>query len=112
MAATGTISSPPVSASAAKSVPVGMSAPSPLPSPPRRATAHLFRQFPVGLRASRCGVEHDDRLAERRRLGEPDGTGHDRLVDPGAEVLTHLGLDLIGETGPGVVHGQDDPPYV
>ena len=29
-----------------------------------------------------------------------------------AEVLAHLGLDLLGEPGPGVVHREHDPAHV
>ena len=81
---------PPVSVSESRLVPGGMSAPSPLPSPPRRATTHLFRQLPVRRRAARRGIEHDDRLPERRRLGETHRPRDHRLVHPGTEVLAHL----------------------
>src|SRR5919202_5014583 len=51
----------------------GMRAPSPLPSPTRRATAHLLGQLPVRERPTGRGVEDEDGLAERRRLRQADG---------------------------------------
>src|SRR3954470_7590133 len=99
MAVTGTSSSPPTPSG----IPAGIRAPRPLPRPPRRATADLLRQLPIRHGAAGGRVEHDDRLAERRRLREADRPRHDRLVHPGPEVLAHLLLDLIGELGAGVV---------
>ena len=68
----------------------GMRAPRPLPSPLRRATAHLLGQLPVGDGAPRGRIERDDRLPERRRLGEPHRAGDDVAADLVAEVLAHL----------------------
>src|SRR5690606_29084128 len=53
----------------------GMSAPSPLPSPLRRATAHLLGQLAVGDGAPRGRIERDDGLPERRSFGQPDRAG-------------------------------------
>src|SRR3546814_5401994 len=66
---TGTSLSP-VPASPVMSV--GIRAPRPLPSPLRRATAHLLGQFPVGNGAPGARIERDDRLPEGRCLREPD----------------------------------------
>src|SRR3954447_9111551 len=108
MAATGISSSPPTPSG----IPAGISAPSPLPRPPRRATAHLLRQLPVRHGAPRSRVEHNDRLPERRRLGETHGARNHRLVHPAPEVLSHLLLHLVRELGPRVVHREHDPPDV
>ena len=64
------------------------------------------------VRAPRGRVEHDDRLPERRRLREPHRARDHRLVHLVAEVLAHLGLDLLGEPGARVVHREHDPPHV
>src|SRR6202011_4614362 len=87
---------------------LGMSAPSPLPNPLRRATTDLLGQFPVGDGAAGGRVEHDDGLTERRGLRESNGAGNNAPTDPIAKVLPHLGDDLLSQPGAGVVHGQDD----
>src|SRR5690242_16378957 len=89
--------------------PAGISAPSPLPSPPGRATADLLGEFAVRGSAARRRVENGDRLPEGRRLGDPDGTGDDSPVHLLAEVRPHFLLDLLGEAGAGVVHREHDP---
>ena len=63
---------------------------SPLPSPLRRAIAHLLGQFPVGDGASRGGIEHRDGLAEGRRLGQPNSPGDDAAAHLVGEVLPYL----------------------
>src|SRR5690242_16039394 len=95
MDAVGSSSSPPASTSSV--VPGGISAPRPLPSPPRRATGHLLGQIAVRPCAAGRRVERDDRLPEGRRFREPYVPGHRRLVHLGAEVLADLELDLLGE---------------
>ena len=69
---------------------VGISAPRPLPSPLRRATAHLLGQLPIGDGAPRARIERDDRLTERRCLGQADRPGDDVATHPVAEVLADL----------------------
>src|SRR5207249_3597165 len=76
---------------------VGMRAPRPLPNPLRRATTHLLRQLPVGDRTPGRGIEHDDRLSERRRLRQPYRPGHDVPTYLGAEMGAHLARHLLGE---------------
>src|SRR6478672_95763 len=76
--------------------PAGIRAPSPLPSPPGRATAHLLGQIAIRLGAARRRVEHDDRLTERWRLAEAHGPGDDGLVDLGPEVRPDLRHHLVG----------------
>src|SRR2546421_3456615 len=96
---------------AAPSVPtvtLGIRAPRPLPNPLRRATAYLLGQLPVGNRASRGRIEHDDRLPERRGLTQTHGARHDVAAHGCAEMLAHLLRHLLGELGAGVVHRQDD----
>ena len=93
--------SPAARPSSFETTPVGISAPSPLPSPPGRATAHLLRQLAVGDGSARRRIEHDDRLPERRRFRDPHRPRDDRPVDLGAEVLPHLALDLLRQLGCG-----------
>src|SRR5207302_5161257 len=78
----------------------GISAPSPLPSPLRRATAHLLGQLAVGNGATRGRIERDDRLAVGRCLREPDRTGHDVAAHLVAEVVPHLLHDLVRQFRP------------
>src|SRR6478609_8595998 len=87
---------------------LGMRAPSPLPSPLRRATADLLRQFPVGDGAAGGWIERRDGLAEGRSLREPDRARDHDLADLVPEVRSHLLGHLVGELRPGVVHHQDD----
>src|SRR5687768_11879926 len=101
-----------VPVSSAAISPDGISAPSPLPSPPSRATADLLRQFAVCDGPPRGRVEGDDRLPERGRLREPDGTGNDRSTHFVTEVLPHLSHDLIGELRARVVHDADDRAHL
>src|SRR3954453_16607377 len=86
----------------------GISAPSPLPSPLRRATAHLLGQLAVGNGATRGRIERNDRLAVGRGLREPDRAGHDVATHLVAEVVPHLLHHLVGELRAGVVHHADD----
>src|ERR1700738_1815939 len=86
----------------------GMSAPRPLPNPLRRATTDLLRQLPIGNGPPGRGIEHDDGLPERWGFGQADRPRHDAATDPVAEMRSDLGDDLLRESGPGVVHRQDD----
>src|SRR5437763_439189 len=67
----------------------GISAPSPLPSPLRRPTAHLLGQLAVGNGTPRGRVEHGHRLPEGGRLGQPHR--------PRAEAAAHRRLDAVLE---------------
>ena len=49
-----------------------------------------------------------DRQAVARRLGQTDAARDDRRVHEPAEVAARLGVDLGGQVGPAVGHGQDD----
>ena len=51
-----------------------------------------------------------DRQAVARRLGDPHGTGDDRLEDEVPEVAPHLALDIRGKARPGVAHRDEDTP--
>ncbi len=55
------------------------------------------------------GVVVDHRLAEARRLAHADVAGDDGLEHQLGEVLADLGLDVLGQTGPAVVHRQQHP---
>src|SRR4029079_3650130 len=54
----------------------GIRAPRPLPSPLRRATAHLLGQLAVGDGPPRGRIACRDRLPVRGRLGQPDRPGN------------------------------------
>src|SRR5687767_4510364 len=82
----------------------GMSELSPLPSPLRRDIVHLLGHIAVGKGAARTGIERDDRLAERRRLRQPDRPRDDGAQHLVAEVVADLADDLIGELRTRVVH--------
>src|SRR5438128_4319042 len=86
----------------------GIRAPRPLPRPLRRTTAHLLGQLAVGDRPARGRIEHDDRLPEGRRLGEPDGAGDEVPADLRPEVVADLLGDLLRQLGACVVHREDD----
>src|SRR3954471_4794729 len=86
----------------------GISAPSPLPSPLRRATTDLLRQLAVGDGAARGRIECGDGLSVGRCLGQPDGPRHDRATDLVAEVPLHFLNDLVRELRTGVVHDEHD----
>src|SRR5947209_7012909 len=105
MEATGISWNPPAPSSPE---PGGMRAPRPLPSPPRRATAHLLGQLPVCGGAPGGRIEHDDGLPERRRLREAHSAGHHRPAHLRSEVLAYLADDLVAEAGASVVHGEHD----
>src|SRR5262245_21268170 len=80
-------------------VPVGIKAPRPLPSPPGRATTHLLGQLAVRQGSTRRRVENRDGLPERRRLGYADRPGDNRPVHLRADVGADFALDLLGELG-------------
>src|SRR5579883_116980 len=87
---------------------LGMRAPRPRPSPLRRGTDHLLGQLPVGDRPPGDWVEHCDRLPEAWRFGKPNRSGYDYPAHLGPEVGPHVLRHLLGQLGPGVVHGEDD----
>src|SRR5947209_4528439 len=76
---------------------VGISAPKPLPNPLRRATADLLGKLPIGDGPPGRGIEHDDGLPERGRLGEAHRAGDDVAAHLGAEVPPDLGDHLFGQ---------------
>src|SRR5580692_4538926 len=87
---------------------LGMRALSPLPSPLRRAIAHLLSQLAVRHGASRGRIENRDGLPERRGLREAHRPGDHNPADALREVLPYLVGHVDGETGPSVVHGEHD----
>src|SRR5258706_509682 len=93
-------------------VPVGINAPSPLPSPPGRATTHLLGQLAICQSAPRGRIENRHRLAERGGLGDTHSPGDNRPVDLGPEMRPNLALHLLGELGPRVVHREHDAANV
>src|ERR1700678_979376 len=79
----------------------GISALSPLPSPLRRAIAHLLSQLAIGHSPARGGIKHCDGLPERWSLREPHGARDDALADPIGKVQPDLVGYLNGKAGPG-----------
>src|SRR5579875_1021509 len=84
---------------------VGISAPRPLPSPLRRAIAHLLCKLSIGDRPARGGVEDGDGLPERRRLRQADRAGDHDAAHLLAEVLADLGGHVGRVPRARVVHG-------
>ena len=54
------------------------------------------------------GIEHGNRLPERRGLRQTNGPGYDIPADLGPKVLPHLVGHLVRQLCSGVVHGQHD----
>src|ERR1700683_1579545 len=78
----------------------GIRALRPLPSPLRRAIAHLLGQLAVGHGTPRGRIKRCDGLPEGGRLGEADRARDHRAADAIGEVLAHLVGDVDREPGP------------
>src|SRR4051794_18629224 len=104
---------------------VGIREPRPRPSPPRRFLLFMtltlrrcrrrwagapFGDLPRGMKvsdgAAGAGVVGDDGLTEARRLGDADVAWDRRRQHQVTEVAPDLVRDLVGESGPAVVHGE------
>ncbi len=72
------------------------------------ARQELARQIQVAARALGRDVVEQDRLAERRRLGQAHVARHGRVVDLAVEVRAHLAGHLLGQVLARVDHAQHD----
>src|SRR5262245_10951511 len=87
----------------------GRSAPSPRPSPCRLFMAkHLLREIQVCDGSRRPNVVQHDGLTVTRRFGYPDVSWNDGCEDLIPQVLLHLTLDLAGDAGAPIEHGEND----
>src|SRR5271170_7373645 len=77
-------------------------------APTPLALNDLGGELEIGLAAGAFEVVEQRRLAVRRRLGEADIAGNDRLVDLVAHMGADVGDDLPREAVAGIVHGQHD----
>src|SRR5919202_4242825 len=80
--------------------------PRPIPRALSATSGHLLGKVEVRARARAVRIVMDHRPPEAGRLADTDVTGDDRLEDELGKVLANLALDVPGQPGAGVVHGQ------